>query len=172
MRFKSNSQRKAVMAKLRSGELKRFSSPGKQGSVIMDVKALDAHLKRAQGSLDSDGDGVVNKKDCRPLDARKQGLIHDLIKKKQDYVKSREKKLETEQDTLLKDIDKESTTLSKHLAVQKKINDNKKLKQELSELKKANFRQTRTGRIYAVITGSKAKAGYKRLGKNLSKIFK
>ena len=172
MRFKNNSQRKAVMAKLKSGELKRFRCQGKQETIIMDVKALNKHLKRCQGNLDSDGDGVINKKDCQPLNPKKQGLLHDLIKKKQEYARKKEKELEKTQDSLLKQIDKESTTLKKHMIVQKQINDNKKLKQQLTELKKANFKQTKTGKIYAVITSDKAKKGYKRLGKNLSKLFK
>ena len=96
---------------------------------------------------DADKDGVANIKDCRPLDPKRQGIIHDLIKKKQMFEKMRTKKLEKEQDRLLKKIDSEATTLNKVLKVQKKVQDNKNLKIQLSELKRQNFKQTKTGKV-------------------------
>ena len=153
MKFKSNSQRKAVMAKLNYSQLRNRGI-------------------RLKPYSDTDKDGIKNYKDCKPLNPKEQGLIHDIIKKKEKFVKAREKKLETKQDELLKKIDSEKTTLNKHLQVQKQINDNKKLKQELNALKQANFKQTRTGKIIAVMTSEKAKKGFKRLGKNISKLLK
>jgi len=149
MRFKSSNQRKAVMAKLNYSQLRNRGI-------------------RLKPYSDTDKDGIKNYKDCKPLNPKEQGLIHDIIKKKQQYVKAKEKKLEQQQDTLLKKIDKERTTLKKHMIVQKQINDNKKLKQELSELKKANFYQTTTGRI---IAGTKKAATSKTTKKFFKKIF-
>ena len=136
MRFKNSNQRKAVMAKLTYSQLR-------------------AKGVRLNPYADSDRDGVKNYKDCRPLNAKEQGLIHDLIKKKNQYVKKREKELEKKQDKMLREIDSERTKLKRHLEVQKQINDNKKLKQELAEIKAANFRMSRTGKILA----SSQKAG-------------
>ena len=130
MRFKNANQRKAVMAKLSFSQLK-------SRGVKLDYWK------------DSDRDGVPNIKDCKPLNPKQQGIIHDFIKKKNNYVKMKQKQLEKDQDKMLKEIDSEKTKLSKHLEVQRRINENKKLKQELSELKTANFYQTRTGKIVA-----------------------
>ena len=133
MAFKNHMQRKAVMAKLMN---KNYSQLKKSGIKL-------------NKNMDTDKDGVKNIRDCKPLDPRRQGIIHDFIKAKDKYVKQREQHLEVKQDKMLKEIDSEKTTLKKHLAVQQRINDNKKLKQELKELKSANFRMSTTGRILA-----------------------
>ena len=80
-------------------------------------------------------------------------------------MEEKSKQLEREQDRLLKETDKEATTLKRHLAVQKKINENKKLKQQLNELKAANFRQTPAGKVVAV-----TKRGVVSLAKALKKV--
>lgn len=126
-------QRKAMFAKL-SNKNMNFTQLQRKGVFL-----------KYQG--DADKDGVKNIKDCRPLDPKRQGIIHDLIKKKESFEKKRSKQLEQEQDKLLKNIDKESTTLNKTLKVQKKIQENKALKNQLSDLKRQNFQQTRAGKI-------------------------
>ena len=187
MRFKNSNQRKAVMAKLKNSSLWKCDFCHKPKN-LMEMTAnkkticgvcVDKNKNKTYNQLrnrgiklkpyaDNDKDGVINMKDCKPLNPKEQGLIHDIIKKKQQYVKAREKKLEKTQDNLLKKIDEERTSLKKHLQVQKQINDNKKLKQELSELKKANFYQTTTGRI---IAGAGKAARSKTTKKFLKKIF-
>jgi len=143
MRFKNSRQRKAVMAKLKNSSFKQIQRKGM--------------FLRYQG--DADKDGVVNIKDCRPLDPKRQGIIHDLIKKKESFEKKRSKNLEKEQDRLLKNIDKESTTLNKTLKVQKKIAENKALKNQLSELKRQNFQQTKAGKVVVVTRKGLIKIG-------------
>ena len=161
MRFKSSSQRKAVMAKLKNNN---FHQLRKKGVFL-----------KYQG--DSDKYGVANIKDCRPLDPKRQGIIHDLIKKKQNFEKQRGKKLEKEQDKLLRDIDKEATTLNKTLKVQKKIQDNKRLKEQLADLKRQNFKQTKTGKVVVqtrkglIKIGEVTKAGAKLAWKKYKKSY-
>ena len=163
------------------GVIKVFKQEGSKERVAMDITALDKSLKgltakqlnkkgvRLAPNKDTDKDGVKNSKDCRPLDKKRQGIIHDFIKKKNQWAKQREKKLEQKQDKLLRDIDNEKTKLSKTMVVQKNIVANKKLKQELSDLKRANFAQSTTGKIIAVTTSPKVK---KAARKFLNKIFK
>ena len=130
MTFKNSKQRKCVMAKLK----------GRQ-------RTNNLHLKIMHPLEDTDRDGVKNRNDCVPLDPKRQGIIHGLIKKKQRFEKMRTKKLEKEQDRLLKKIDSEATTLNKVLKVQKKVAENKQLKNTLSDLKRQNFQQTKTGKV-------------------------
>jgi len=82
MKFKSHSQRKAVMAKMRA--------------------------QQNYPRMDFDGDGIPNKKDCDPFNPNKQGFLHNLqisrLKKQEEKIeKEREgeqKKLEDLKDTL------------------------------------------------------------------------
>ena len=188
MRFKSHNQRKAVMAKLNSPTYrgKEYAFPWVSGvgygfhrtkkeaqmSINKFKKMNYTQLKKKGVKLikkgDIDKDGVPNIKDCKPLDKKRQGLIHDFIKKKNEFVKRRNKKLEQKQDALLRDIDNEKTKLAKTRVVQKRIMENQKLKEELSSLKKANFAQTRTGKIIAATTSPKVKKAAKKF---LKKIF-
>jgi hypothetical protein len=73
MGFKSDKQRKCVMAKLNAGRpkaLKNMTYPQliKKG-ILLPPKG------------DADKDGVMNKNDCRPLNAKEQGKIHDFFKR-------------------------------------------------------------------------------------------
>ena len=155
MKFKSNAQRKAVMASLKD---KNFRQIQKRGVFL-----------RKQGDIDRDG--IVNIKDCRPLDKNKQGWLHDRLKRREkkmdEDIKKEQVKLEKKQDNMLAELDKESTTLKKHLVVQKKIDENKRIKQELKELKAANFAHTKTGKVVAI-----TKAKSKKTKKFLKKLFK
>jgi len=60
MKFKNSRQRKAVMAKLTYNQLKNKG---------IKIKPY----------IDSDKDGVLNYKDCKPLNPKEQGLIHDIV---------------------------------------------------------------------------------------------
>lgn len=124
MRFKNASQRKAVMSKLKGQNFQQLRRSGIRLSY--------------QG--DYDKDGVVNIHDCKPLDDKKRGFFHRKVKAKSID-------LEKEQDKLLKEIDKESTTLNKQLKLEKRLQDNKKLKDTLSQLKKERFYHTKTGKV-------------------------
>jgi len=42
---------------------------------------FDSYLKKKHPSIDSDGDGLINKNDCVPSDPNKQGTIHDKRKR-------------------------------------------------------------------------------------------
>ena len=176
------------------GVIKVFKQKGSKERVAMDITALDKSLKgltakqlnkkgvRLAPNKDTDRDGVKNSKACRPLDKKWQGIIHDFIKKKEKKMnknlKEKQKQLEKEQDNLLKNVDKESTTLKKHLKIQSQINDNKRIKEELKNIKKANFEQTAAGKILvstksgAVTIGQKTAKGVTALGTGLSKIAK
>ena len=191
MRFKNDKQRKAVMASLRNQGFSHTSakfivdknpklmglSPRLQEAIrknpelaklnFQELKKRGVFLKFQS---DSDKDGVVNIKDCKPLDKRHQGLLHVLIKKKNELVKRRAVRLEQKQDALLNKIDSERTKLKKQLRVQQELKQNKKLKNELIALKKARFALTPAGRITAFAAPKIQKAarkGLKRLEKEL-----
>jgi len=144
MKFKSQSQRKAVMARLMS---KNYSQLKKSGIKL-------------NKNMDFDKDGVKNIRDCKPLDPRKQGIIHDFIKAKEEHVKKKEISLEVEQKQLISKIDNESTKLHEHARIQKKIDKNKQLKDSLNKVKNARFKVSKTGRILAF-----ASRGVKSIGR-------
>ncbi len=124
---------------------------------------------------DADKDGVMNIKDCRPLNKHQQGFVHELLKKAKKQAeakaKKRDKKLEAEQDRLLKQLDNEQIKLKKSRLVQKRVHNNLVLKQELKRLRAANFRATPTGRIVAILTdpksGKKTKKGFNKFLKEI-----
>ena len=136
MGFKSSSQRKAAFAKMNYRQLKHKG-------VFLSRKG------------DADKDGVQNAKDCKPLNPKEQGIIHDIQKRHSRLVKVKEKKLEKEQDELLKKIDKENTTLKKQRAIQSKIDENKRLKEELKKVKTARFAMTPTGKVVGFVKNPK-----------------
>ena len=74
MKFKSTSQRKAVMARLKNKNYRQ----------INNVIKINPYK-------DSDRDGVVNIKDCKPLNPKEQGFLHDFQIKR---LKAKEEKLE------------------------------------------------------------------------------
>lgn len=109
MRFKNASQRKAVMAKLTRGDyvmtphnrqVGQYQGMTKKGYKVVPLnkrtpiiyskdRPIDVsdksynQLKRLKAKIskfsDSDRDGVINFKDCRPLNPDEQGFIHDFI---------------------------------------------------------------------------------------------
>ena len=103
-KFVSSKQRAAVMAKLRSSGLS-FSQAKTMS--YAQLRKRGVYLKPAK---DTDKDGVVNSKDCKPFDPNKQGIIHDTIEKiekfKDDYDAAKERKLQAK-------IDKEREKLEK-----------------------------------------------------------
>lgn len=80
MKFKSDRQRKAVMASLRSGQINSSTHP-----------IIIGRTKKIFPDKDFDGDGVKNKNDCEPFDSKKQGKLHDIAMR---LLKQREQKLE------------------------------------------------------------------------------
>ena len=129
MTFKNSKQRKCVMAMLKangfSGISAKFICNNNPGIRNMNYSQLKKKGIKLKPFKDSDSDGIINVKDCKPLDKTKQ--------------------------------------------LQKRILDNKKLKQDLDTLKRANFAQTRTGKVIALTTSPKVK---KAARKFLKKIFK
>ncbi len=140
----------------------------------MSYPQLQRHNINLKPTGDADNDGVINMKDCRPLNKKEQGIIHALIKKKEELVKKRAKKLEAKQDKLLKKIDAEAGQLQQKRKVMVQINKNLLLKRQLKALKQANFRATRTGRIVAFVrdpeTGKKVSKGFNKLFKEINKL--
>jgi len=78
MVFKSDKQRKFVMAKLRGGARSNVSPK------IIKLSQLNNRQLISRGihlnpNKDFDKDGLINKLDCKPLNKKEQGFIHDVI---------------------------------------------------------------------------------------------
>jgi len=99
MKFKNHNQRKAVMASLRNKNYRQINS----------VIKIHPHK-------DSDRDGVVNIKDCKPLNPNKQGFFHDLQMKS---LKAKEQRLEDKR----RDEQKKLETVLEQLKERKKVAD-------------------------------------------------
>jgi len=120
MKFKSKKQQAAVMAKLRASGL----SPRLQQAIMEDPKLMDSTFKQIQNKRvflkyqdDADKDGVKNVKDCRPLDPKKQGLIHDVRMK---VLKWQEEKLEKQREDRQKTLNDKLDELKERRAIAEK----------------------------------------------------
>ena len=134
MRFKSDKQRKAVMASLKEKSFKQLQQRG----VYLSYQG------------DKDKDGVVNIKDCKPLDPKRQGFLHQLQVKR---LKAQEEKLEVEkrrQLAKLEDVQEKLKIKSKIAAKKASIQESKRKakqavideinaeKKRINDLKEAN----------------------------------
>jgi len=89
MKFKSDKQRKAVMARLTAGNVQSGQIPMKfKNKNYKDLRKMGIKLVP---NKDADKDGVVNVKDCKPLDPKRQGLLHDFNMRR---LKAKEETLE------------------------------------------------------------------------------
>jgi len=154
MKFKSDKQRKAVMANLSNGNTPNpiRPSPLKVGDKVSvsdgqyynigrvtkklddgnyliknrdkkEVKVLSKDTKKLSPAkkklaksktIDSDGDGIKNNKDCEPFNPKKQGFLHDLQIKR---LKSQESKLEEQRLKLQKKLEDDREVLQRKLAI-------------------------------------------------------
>lgn len=193
MAFKSDKQRKKVMSMLNS-------SSGNNTPRILKNSSYK-QLKRKGINLDpnkdSDKDGVKNKNDCKPLDPKKQGILHDFQIKR---LRKMEAKLEAKKNKELKKLEaateilKEKQSIASKKADIQRIKFNKKQsvidevnreKKTIRDLKEANkaakqqlFKLSVTGKTVGkskqVIGATKAflnKKSTKRTLKKIGKIF-
>ena len=89
MGFKSDEQRKGFFAQLGKGKNRLNTNPKSES----ELKAAQEKFKNLSYNQllkkgvklkphgDADKDGVVNIKDCKPLNKKEQGVIHRLFKK-------------------------------------------------------------------------------------------
>lgn len=171
MRFKNHNQRKAVMAKLTYGQLKN--------------RGVNLHPYK-----DSDRDGVKNYKDCRPLDPKEQGWLHDWqikrLKQKEEKLESkREKAQEKLNDTLdeLKERRKAGNLKSKVKQTELKrkqaiIDEISREKKQAEKLRMANEKAKKEIEKYSAWgkfkrgTGTAAKFTGKRVAIGSKRIYK
>ncbi len=158
MPFKTDRQRKAFFARLNS------NAP-ETPTMIRDKNSSYQELKR-RGIIvnpkgDADKDGVINIKDCKPLDAKKQGKLHDLaisvLKKKEEFVERRREKQMAKLEDLRDKLKARRAVLTERNALQAEkqavIDEAQKEKQAIQDLKSANkeakrelFRTSKIGR--------------------------
>lgn len=156
----SRLQQKAMFSKLNN----RGGSPSKRR--FTQLKSL---------SEDSDGDGVMDGKDCEPFNPKKQGKLHDLqialLKRKEEKLEAKREKelkkledlkdvLKQKQATASKKQDIKSFKLKQKQAVIDEINNEKKNYQDLKNANKEAKAQldklTIKGKIKrGVVSGSK-----------------
>lgn len=148
MRFKSDKQRKAVMAKL------SFSQLQKRGVYL-----------KYQG--DADKDGVKNIKDCKPLDPNRQGFIHDWMKKrKQVNAEQRRIKKYQERLELKEDEQSRKKEIDANIRIQRKAQEAALKERERQAILKAKNDEVR--KVKEQLAAEKAKRErWQRLASNL-----
>lgn len=168
MRFKNNAQRKAVMAKLRKGDMiysphlqyntGTYLHKAKTGNRLVVIKHKSkvvtvipsTGVRKMNRNADSDRDGVANGKDCRPFDPKKQGFLHEL---NIGRLQMKEERLEKARQKAMDKLEDTKETLERRMAITKKKGDIKsaklrekqlvideinKEKRKIDELKEAN----------------------------------
>lgn len=195
---KNLSKRERVQMRIISKE-KVPETPTKSRSLKQtDPFKAAQRKKELSKTKDSDGDGVVDAKDCEPNNPKKQGYLHDLhiriLRKKEEKIeKKREKelkKLEDLKDTLEEKrkvaqakTDIKSARLNQKQAVIDELNREKnkikELKEQNRQAKKAIFDATPAGKATKAskkaisatkkfFQSPKTKKFFKKLGKQLS----
>jgi len=175
MKFKSDKQRKAMFSRMNANDKIKIH---KSKIPLSELKKLNFNqLQRKDVKItktgDYDKDGVVNIKDCKPLDPKRQGILHDvsikLLKKREELVeKKREKQLKELHD--LKDklnVVKARNQLNNAKIKEKQVivEEINREKREIQNLKKQNQtakriinNSTMTGRVKQSIIDKSNKA--------------
>ena len=136
----------------------------------MNNKQLKRRGVQLKPYQDTDKDGVINRKDCQPLNPKQQGLIHDIvggIGKTGGYIVGEAKsgwnaipssykrqKLMTMEKEELKEAKRDVKSLNKIKLIKLKTNQNIKLKNKLiTQMQKGEIAFVkRKGKIMAVRT--------------------
>ncbi len=172
MPFKSDKQRRAFFA------MKGIRSRGSTSPrIIRDNKNATRKELEKKGiflmpNKDTDRDGVINSKDCKPFDPKKQGRLHDLaiaaLRKKEEFVERRREKRMAKLEDLKDKLRARKDLLSSRNAIlaekQGIIDEVKREKDSIRALKTANkeakrelFRTSKLGAA-ARIAGKAGKA--------------
>ena len=183
MRFKSRRQQAAVMASLRA---KGISVSQAKRMTFSQLKNRGVYLRY---QADSDNDGVVNVRDCRPLDPKQQGWIHDVIVKagdtfgkvkgeiesgieevkvknelrRQAQIDEERAKIERLQERERLKIQKESMQAQQRNDIERERLELDKLRAQRRELEKERFKASSIGKAYGAaerfIAGEPAGSG-------------
>lgn len=175
MKFKSDKQRKAVMARLTAGNVQSGQIPMKfKNKNYKDLRKMGIKLVP---NKDADKDGVVNVKDCKPLDPKRQGLLHDFNMRR---LKAKEETLERKRQIAMDKLGdtrerlsaqskvaekKDSISQAQNAEKQAVIDEINKERKVTDELKKRNMQAKRdldkitvTGRIKTKVKNTVAVA--------------
>ncbi len=145
----SEAERRGVVIE-RSPITKTFSAfkniKGKTTRISPKFKKKSNVKKFLKSEKDFDKDGVSNKKDCNPIDPKKQGRLHDLaisaLRKKEEFVERRREKQMKKLEDLKDKLQARKALLSERNAVmaekQAVIDEAAKERKAIKDLKIAN----------------------------------
>lgn len=179
MRFKSEKQRKAVMANYNNlsprHRIKIIKDPSLKNKNFNQLKKKGIYLNY---NGDADKDGIKNIKDCRPLDRKKQSKLHDLaiatLKKREQFIEERRikamKKLEEKKEKLQQDIAASQAELAKKKQKQAVIDEIDREKELVKKLKAQNRQAKQL--LFKATPAGKAIERSKETLKDTKKFFK
>lgn len=81
-------------------------------------KQIKKRMPSFPAYADTDGDGIINRNDCRPLDPKRQGRFHDLALSR---LASQEKKLEAERRRLMTRLEAKKEIMTRKLKSNSKV---------------------------------------------------
>jgi len=145
-----------------------FKNNNKPNYMVVKItkKGVPSTKKRLSNTKDSDGDGVVDSKDCEPFNPKKQGKLHDLqiaiLKRKEQKLEDQRVKVEAMLESRKETLQLKTSIANKKLSMKQSklkqkqavINEIKREKDKIRALKSANtqakreiFNMSTTGKV-------------------------
>lgn len=168
MKFKNNSQRKAVMAKLKNITNTEYTKFINKASRQKNITRMHAHVVK---NMDYDGDGIKNKNDCKPFDPEKQGWMHNMtlqwIKRKEEKIERQREKAQQKYNDTMDELRARRALSKKNINLkniqlktkQNMINELNREKEQLSKIKNAERKANKEIDKYTKLGKLKSRIG-------------